>query len=169
MCISLTDIFFHPVCGIPSLNFHLFLLLLCSPVVVVLFSLSIVSLSMTNFSMTNLLPWKHWCNADWRISCLSLQRHVLTYSSLIPFHTSYPPATFLPPSPFSLSLTLTPLPPSQTHHKLDEVLELLMDSGSVNLEASVQSSLASRHYVKAVSSAANGKELYGSIYIYIII
>lgn len=45
----------------------------------------------------------------------------------------------------------------QTHRRLPEVLGLLVKHGSMNIDPSLQSSLANKQYVDALCQAANGR------------
>ena len=46
---------------------------------------------------------------------------------------------------------------AKTHRKLDEVLELLTRHGSLEIDPSIQSSLANRQFAEVLSNTANGK------------
>ena len=45
----------------------------------------------------------------------------------------------------------------QAHNKLQEVLDMMVKCGSIDLSPSVQASLASRQYITTVSEAADGE------------
>ena len=46
---------------------------------------------------------------------------------------------------------------AKTHRKLDEVLELLTQYGSLEIDPSIQSSLANRQFAEVLSNTANGE------------
>lgn len=46
---------------------------------------------------------------------------------------------------------------AKTHRKLDEALELLSQHGSLEIDPSIQSSLANRQFAEVLSNTANGE------------
>ena len=46
---------------------------------------------------------------------------------------------------------------AKSHRKLADVLQLLVKRGSMEVDNSIQSSLASRQYAEVLSQAANGR------------
>ena len=59
---------------------------------------------------------------------------------------------------------------AKTHRKLDEVLELLSRHGSLEIDPSIQSSLANRQFAEVLSNTANGElSICNPQYMYMIV